>query len=211
MPQLTHHSVRRMHGRIGITKGNAKKHAKKVLETGIQHKDAIGTLNEWMNHEFLRYRTATNMRYYAGRLYIFCDQLLITVLNAQPEIEKNLSKYVKPEAYKVYKKYRVNKDRKMEAQLKKIEQEEIAHNILESVIRYTLQKEKDITICNVSFLGNYAVRVTYVSDVKYKDWYQHIDIIEFIKEHFYVGVYLTKIKNKDGKYVTRQEWEKLKI
>ena len=36
------------------------------------------------------------------------------------------------------------------------------------------------------------------------------DIIMFIKEYFYVGVYLTKVKDKDGKYVTREEWKKLK-
>lgn len=210
MPQLTHHSVRRMHDRIGVTKGNAKKHAKKVLEIGIQHKDTLGKLNQWMNREFLRYRTANNMRYYAGRLYIFSNQLMITVLNAQPEIEKNLSKYVKPEVYEIYKKHRAYKDRKTEAQLKKIEQEEIAQNILESVRCYTVNKEKDITICNVYFLRDYVVRVTYVSDVGFKDWYKHVDIIQFIKEHFYVGVYLTKIKDNDGKYVTRREWEQLK-
>ena len=100
MPNLTNHSIRRMRERIGVTKGAAKKHTKKVLENGIQHKDTIGELHSWMDREFLRYGTANNMRYYAGNLYIFSDLLLITVLKVKPEIEKNLSEYVVPEAFK---------------------------------------------------------------------------------------------------------------
>ncbi len=210
MPNLTHHSKRRMHERIGITRGNAKKYAKKVLENGIHHKDTTGELNLWMNREFLRHGSANNMRYYAGNLYIFSDLLLITVLKARPEIENNLSEYVVPDALKKYRQHRASKDRKTKEQMKKIEQQEIASNILEAVRNYAESEEKDITICNVCFIRDYVVRVTYVSDSNVKDWHKHTDIITFIKEYFYVGVYLTKIKNKEGKYVTREEWNKLR-
>lgn len=210
MPNLTNHSIRRMHERIGVTRGVAKKHAKKVLENGIQHKDTMGELNLWMNREFLRYGTTNNMRYYAGSLYIFSDILLITVMKASPEIERNLSEYVRDDVYKEYKKHRSQKEKKSKEQIKKIEQQEIAENILDAVSNYTELNKKDIIICNVHFISEHVVRVTYVSDEKVKDWHKYTDIIMYIKEHFYVGVYLTKVKNKEGKYVTIEEWKKLK-
>lgn len=120
MPNLTNHSIRRMHERIGVTRGVAKKNAKKVLENGIQHKDTMGELNLWMNREFLRYGTANNMHYYAGSLYIFSDMLLITVMKASPEIERNLSEYVRDDVYKEYKKHRYQKEKNRRNKLRKL-------------------------------------------------------------------------------------------
>ena len=96
---------------------NCEETYKKVLENGIAHKDTIGELNLWMNKEFLRYGTANNMHYYAGYLYIFSDMLLITVIKARSEMEKNLAEYVVPEAFKKYKQHRVSKDKKTKEQI----------------------------------------------------------------------------------------------
>ena len=59
-----------MHTRIGITKGIAEKYAARVLRDDIKHEDTVGDLHKWMDAEFLKYRTANNMRYYVGKLYI---------------------------------------------------------------------------------------------------------------------------------------------
>ncbi len=78
MAKVTNHAKRRMHSRIGITKGIAQKQALKVLRNGIKHEETLGNLHKWMDAEFLRYRTANNMRYYAGQLYVFDGEVLIT-------------------------------------------------------------------------------------------------------------------------------------
>ena len=90
MAEVTNHAKRRMKARIGITKGNARKFANKVLREGIRHEDTLGELHRWMDAEYLKYHTANNMRYYAGKLYIFCGERLITVLNATASIENSL-------------------------------------------------------------------------------------------------------------------------
>ena len=58
MAKVTNHAKRRMHSRIGITKGIAQKQALKVLRNGIKHEETLGNLHKWMDAEFLRYRTA---------------------------------------------------------------------------------------------------------------------------------------------------------
>ena len=64
MAKVTNNAKRRMHDRIGITKGIAQKHAGKILREGIKHEDTTGDLHKWMDAEFLKYHTANNMRYY---------------------------------------------------------------------------------------------------------------------------------------------------
>ena len=209
MAKVTNHAKRRMHSRIGITKGIAQKQAVKVLRNGIKHEETLGNLNRWMNAEFLRYRTANNMRYYAGKLYIFDGEVLITVLNANQDFESSLSEYVEEKAYKAYSSRRESKKFKHLAAHADDRKKEKEDKILYSVREYANQFYPNIEITRITFAKERVVRVNYVSDTKTLDWSNYTGIIDHIKTTFSLGAYLKKVKNIDNTFITVDEWRKL--
>ena len=209
MAKVTNHAKRRMHSRIGITKGIAQKQAVKVLRNGIKHEETLGDLHKWMDAEFLRYRTANNMRYYAGELYIFDGEVLITVLNANQDFEASLSEYVEEKAYKAYSSRRESKKFKYMAARAEDRKKEKEGDILHSVREYAKQFYPDIEITRITFAKERVVRVNYVSHTKTLDWSNYTGIIDYIKTTFSLGAYLKKVKNVDNTFITVDEWRKM--
>lgn len=209
MAKVTNHAKRRMQSRIGITKGIAQKQALKVLRTGIKHEETLGDLHRWMDAEFLRYRTANNMRYYAGKLYIFDGEVLITVLNANQDFESSLSEYVEEKAFKAYSSRRESKKFKHLAARADGMKREKEDEILDSVREYANQFYPKIEITRITFAKEWVVRVNYVSDTKTLDWSNYTGIIDHIKTTFSLGAYLKKVKNVNNTYITIDEWRKM--
>ncbi len=209
MAKVTNHAKRRMHSRIGITKGIAKKQAMKVLRNGIKHGDTIGELHKWMDKEFLRFGKANNMRYYAGKLYIFKGEVLITVLNAVSNFETALSEYVEDKAYRAYTSQRESKTYKyMTTQVdgvKKAKEEEILYSVKD----YAEQYYSEIEITRITFVKERVVRVNYVSDNKTVDWSKYTDIIDYINKSFQLGAYLKRVRNIDNTFITLNEWRQI--
>ena len=209
MARVTKHAKSRMHDRIGITKGIAQKHAGKILREGIKHEDTMGDLHKWMDAEFLRYHTANNMRYYAGRLYIFNGELLITVLQDTRNLEDSLSEYVKEEAYARYCKFRKSKTSKQINERKNTAMREKEIEVLEDLKMYVLEHDIGIEITNVSLEKPWLVRVNYVSDTNFLDWIRYGDIVEYIKKTYEIGAYLRKVRASDGRFITIDEWRSI--
>ena len=206
MAKVTNHAKRRMHSRIGITKGIAQKQALKVLRNGIKHEETLGNLHKWMDAEFLRYRTANNMRYYAGKLYIFDGEVLITVLHANQDFEASLSEYVEEKAYKAYYSRRESKKYKHLAARADDRKKEKEEDLLHSVKEYAKKFHPDIEITRITFVKERVVRVNYVSDSKTTDWGKYTDIIDFLKATYSLGSYLKKVRNIDNSFITIEEW-----
>ena len=209
MAKVTNHAKRRMHSRIGITKGIAQKQALKVLRNGIKHEETLGNLHKWMDAEFLRYRTANNMRYYAGKLYIFDGEVLITVLHANQDFEASLSEYVEEKAYKAYYSRRESKKFKHLAARVDGMKREKEDEILYSVREYANQFYPNIEITRITFTKKWVVRVNYISDTKTLDWSNYTGILNYIKTTFSLGSYLKKVKNVDNTFITVDEWRKM--
>lgn len=206
---VTNHAKRRMHGRIGVTKGNATKHAAKVLREGIRHEDTVGALHKWMDGEFLKYRTANNMRYYAGKLYIFANEILITVLNPSDDIDEKLQEYVKEPAYARYCSFRKNKSNKQVVRQKASQRQNKEKDIFEGVCRYASENYPDIIITRAEMVKPWLVRINYVSDNNARDWIRYQGIVSYIKESFGMGAYLRRVCDADGKLLTVDEWGKI--
>ena len=212
LAEVTNHAKRRMKARIGITKGNARKFANKVLREGIRHEDTLGELHRWMDAEYLKFRTANNMRYYAGKLYIFCGERLITVLNATASIENSLPEFIKEEAFKEYQKSRKIKNKKNERKRVELERQEIENSIFEALSEYVQNNHgDDIVVASVKFTKPKVVRINYVSDRKSTDWYKYTDIQGFVKSYYFVDSYLNKIKGMDGTYVSIAEFNEKRM
>ena len=210
MATVTKHAKSRMHIRIGITKGIADKYAARVLREGIKHEDTLGDLHKWMDAEFLKYRTANNMRYYSGKLYIFNGTVLITVLNDTIGFETSLFEYVDKKAYRAYSNRRITKRYKQLAEQENDRKTKREDEILQQVREYVKENYPDIEITNIAFAKKHVVRVNYVSESTYNDWNRYTGIMDFIKLTFALGSYLRKVKDADGRFVSLEEWRNMK-
>lgn len=91
MPKLTKHSIARLEQRCGVSKKNAPKVAKRAFRTGITHAETHGNLHRFLDSLYLSQKKGTNMRIYGNAVFVFREDVLITVIN----IPENLMKEVK--------------------------------------------------------------------------------------------------------------------
>lgn len=91
MPKLTKHSIARLEQRCGVSKKNAPKVAKRAFRTGITHAETHGNLHRFLDSLYLSQKKGTNMRIYGNAVFVFKEDVLITVIN----IPENLMKEVK--------------------------------------------------------------------------------------------------------------------
>lgn len=79
MCHLTDHAVQRTKERVGLPKRSAEKNAQKALESGIRHCETKGSLNRYITALYWKQETANNIRIYCNNVYIFNNDVLITV------------------------------------------------------------------------------------------------------------------------------------
>lgn len=68
---VTRHGEKRIRKRLGLKKKSADRIAEKVLERGVTHAEAKGSLGNYMDSLFLSHGTANNMRIYNRAVYVF--------------------------------------------------------------------------------------------------------------------------------------------
>ena len=66
--------------------------AEKAFYTGMKHSDTRGQINRWITSLYFNNKNANNIRMYGNFAYIFCNKILVTVL----EIPNNLKNRWKP-------------------------------------------------------------------------------------------------------------------
>lgn len=77
----TKHGAKRIKERVGISKKLADKNSKIAFEKGIKHSDVTGQLKRYFDFLYFKNSTANNIRIYCGKVYIFCNEKLITVFD----------------------------------------------------------------------------------------------------------------------------------
>lgn len=102
MPNLTKHGKKRITERVGISSGDAKRNARRAYRHGIHHSETSGELCAWLNSRYFKYKTGSHMRVFRGFLYIFHNDVLITVYAIPKELQVTLEKCVDPDAYERY-------------------------------------------------------------------------------------------------------------
>ena len=78
---LTNHAEQRVKDRVGVSKKIADKVTQRALDNGIKHAETTGSLKRYMDKLYLSHRNANNMRIYNRKVYIFDQDVLITVIN----------------------------------------------------------------------------------------------------------------------------------
>lgn len=87
---LTNHGSERLCKRGGLKKKSLERVANKALEKGIRHSEATGSLKKYLDKLYLTHRVANNMRVYAGKVYLFKENVLVTVLDLPSKYSKTV-------------------------------------------------------------------------------------------------------------------------
>ena len=90
--EISRHAYERLHERCGFSRKAATRMAEKAFYTGMKHSDTSGQINRWITSLYFNNKNANNIRLYGNFAYIFCNKILVTVL----EIPNNLKNRWKP-------------------------------------------------------------------------------------------------------------------
>ena len=90
--EVSRHAYERLHERCGLSRKAATRMAEKAFYTGMKHSDTRGQINRWLTSLYFNNKNANNIRLYGNFAYIFCNKILVTVL----EIPNNLKNRWKP-------------------------------------------------------------------------------------------------------------------
>lgn len=90
--EVSRHAYERLHERCDLSRKAATRMAEKAFYTGMKHSDTRGQINRWITSLYFNNKNANNIRLYGNFAYIFCNKILVTVL----EIPNNLKNRWKP-------------------------------------------------------------------------------------------------------------------
>lgn len=80
MITITTHAKRRAKERCGIKSKGVERLANIAFERGITHDETAGMLNSYMSSLYFYNYQANNIRLYGDKCYVFCNEVLVTVL-----------------------------------------------------------------------------------------------------------------------------------
>lgn len=87
--RITRHGAKRVRQRLGVPRSAVKRSAEKALRDGIGHNEASGAVQGYIATLYNAYGgAANNIRIYNGFVYIFNENILITVLILPGELRK---------------------------------------------------------------------------------------------------------------------------
>ncbi len=194
---VTNHGRRRMHDRIGVTKGVSRKTAEKALNFGITHAEAKGSLKRYMDAVFLQKRNANNMRFYSNSLFVFRGKTLVTVLPVKESICQNLEENVEEEPLKRYLKRieksgkAIKKKRELEERIQKEEEEKVSAELVNSINQFANFSHIPFHAESASITQNRAGLLYYSSSASFEITDLHA-IQNWLKDHGYC-VFLSKV------------------
>lgn len=81
MIEVSIHAKERMKERCKIKSKSVERLARIAFEKGLTHAETSGALNGYINSLYLYNRQANNIRLYGDKIYIFCNDVLVTVLD----------------------------------------------------------------------------------------------------------------------------------
>lgn len=93
--KVSNHGKMRMKQRCGFNKKSCERIAKKAFEEGVRHGETTGRLNKWISSLYMKNKSANNIRIYGDKAYIFCGDVLVTVIQIPSDLQKNMKSMIK--------------------------------------------------------------------------------------------------------------------
>jgi len=79
--KVTRHAEQRERKRCGVPKKATKRLAQIAFENGLKHSETTGNLHKYLTSLYFKNKKANNLRVYGDKVYVFSDEVLVTVLN----------------------------------------------------------------------------------------------------------------------------------
>ncbi|MDE7424384.1 MAG: hypothetical protein K2N51_11980 [Lachnospiraceae bacterium] len=95
--QISKHAKKRLKERCGFNKKSQDRMAQKAFKDGITHSQTKGKLNKWITSLYFKNKKANNIRIYGDKAYIFCNEILVTVIQVPADLRKNLKDMIREE------------------------------------------------------------------------------------------------------------------
>lgn len=92
MTKITDHALKRMKERCGIHRSAAQRLSDKAYTDGISHGETNGRLNKYITALYFQECTANNIRIFADKVFIFNDNVLITVIPLPNNLKKQVNR-----------------------------------------------------------------------------------------------------------------------
>lgn len=92
---LSKHASQRMKERCGLNLKSKERIAKKAFDEGIRHGQTKGRLRKWVDKLYLTNPKANNIRLYGDKAYIFCEEILVTVIQIPANLMKDFRAMIK--------------------------------------------------------------------------------------------------------------------
>jgi len=93
MIEITNHAYERARERCSLKEKSLNALATKAYEHGLHHKDTSGQLHKYITKLYLTHRNANQIRVYGEYVYIFNNQILITVFCIPNNLKKQVLKH----------------------------------------------------------------------------------------------------------------------
>lgn len=92
MAEASGHAKNRIRDRCGIPKRAVNRLVEKAFDEGITHSETNGALNNYISSLYFYNMTANNIKIFNAKVFIFSNDVLITVLNLPREFKKAADK-----------------------------------------------------------------------------------------------------------------------
>lgn len=92
---VSKHAEDRLKERCGFNRKTCERMAQRAFNDGITHAQTKGRLNKWLTSLYFRNKRANNIRLYGDKAYIFCDEVLVTVIQIPVDLMKDLKSMIK--------------------------------------------------------------------------------------------------------------------
>jgi hypothetical protein len=89
---VTNHSRKRFKQRLGLSKKACQRHAEIAFLQGATHADVRGRAKRYLDRLFLQHHTANQLRVHGQFVYLFNNNVLITVLGLPKSMRGGCSK-----------------------------------------------------------------------------------------------------------------------
>ncbi len=90
--RVTNHAMKRFKQRVGLPKSACQRHAERAFAEGLTHAEVKGRAKRYLDHLYLQYGTANQIRVYGQFVYIFCGVVLVTVLGLPKSMRRGCSR-----------------------------------------------------------------------------------------------------------------------
>ena len=94
--KVSKHAEDRLRERNGLNKKSCQRIAEKAYNDGIEHNQTKGHLFKWVSNLYLKgMRKGSEIKLYGDKAFIFCDDILITVLQIPSDLARDLKALTK--------------------------------------------------------------------------------------------------------------------